>query len=62
MQDSLHQLMQLIQYQDLKSFSTVITNNFIREDVSLKYYSLNGFMTMGFVLTSAHHEEEKYSH
>ena len=51
--------MQLIQYRDLKSFSRVITNNFIGEDVRLKCYSFNGFMTMGFVLTSTHQEEEK---
>jgi hypothetical protein len=51
--------MQLIQYRDLKTFSTVITNNFIREDVSLKYYSLNCLMTMGFVLLSTHDDEEK---
>ncbi len=51
--------MQLIQYWDLKSFSTDVINNFIGEDVSLEYYSLKGFKTMGFMLTSTHQEEEK---
>jgi hypothetical protein len=54
--------MRLIQYLDLKSFSMVITNDFIGEDVSLKYYSLEVFKTMGIVLTSTHEEEEKKSH
>ncbi len=59
MQDCLLQLMKLIHYWDLKSFSMVITNNFIGEDVSMKYYSLESFKTMRFGLTSTHEEEEK---
>jgi hypothetical protein len=51
MQDCLLQLMQMIQYRDLKLFSMVITNNFIGEVVRLKYYSLGCLKTIGFVLT-----------
>ncbi len=59
MQDCLLQLMQLIQYWDLSSLSTVITNNFIGEDVSLSHYSLNGNKTMGFVLLPSTQDQEQ---
>jgi hypothetical protein len=42
--------MQLIQYWHLSSFSKVITNNFIGEDVSLSQYSLECYKSMGCVV------------
>jgi hypothetical protein len=51
--------MQLIQYQDQSSFSTVITNNFIGEDVSWSHYSLDGYKSMGFVLLLLTQDKEQ---
>ncbi len=48
MQDRLLQLMQLIQYRHVSSFSTVITNHFIGEDFFLKNPSIDGYKAMEF--------------
>ncbi len=60
MQDHLLQLMQLIQFWHVSPFSTIITNNFIREDIALSQYSLNGYESMGFeVEQSTQNQEQK---
>jgi hypothetical protein len=51
MQDCLLQLMQLIQYCHVSSFSTVITNHFIGEDFYLSQHSMNGYEATGFDVT-----------
>ncbi len=51
MQDWLLQIMQLIQYPNVSSFSTVITNEFIGEDFYLSQYSMDGYEAMGFDVT-----------
>jgi hypothetical protein len=48
MQDRLLQIMQLIQYPHVSSFSTVITNEFIGEDFYLCQHSMDGYEAMGF--------------
>jgi hypothetical protein len=48
MQDRLLQLMQLIQYCHVSSFSTIITNEYIGEEFCLSLNSLNGYEAMGF--------------
>jgi hypothetical protein len=43
--------MQLIQYPHVSLFSTVITNEFIREDFYLSQYYMDGYEVMGFDVT-----------
>jgi hypothetical protein len=51
MQDQLLQIMQLIQYSYVSSFSTVITNEFIGKDFSLSQHSMDGYEAMGLDVT-----------
>jgi hypothetical protein len=51
MQDQLLQLMQLIKYRHVSSFSTVITNHFIEEEFCLGQTSIDGYKAMGFDVT-----------
>ncbi len=51
MQDRLLQLMQLIQYRHVSSFSTVITNHFIGENFNLSQHSMEDYEAMGFDVT-----------
>jgi hypothetical protein len=51
MQDQILQLMQLIQYPHVSSFSTVIINEFIGEEFCLSPKSLDGYEAMGFDVT-----------
>jgi hypothetical protein len=59
MQDRLLQLMQLIQYCHVSSFSTVITNEFIGEEFCLSPSSLDGYEAMGFDVTQLTQHEEQ---
>jgi hypothetical protein len=59
MQDCLLQLMQLIQYPHVSSFSTVITNHFIEEDFLLSQHSMDGYEAMGFDVTQSTQDEEQ---
>jgi hypothetical protein len=61
MQDQLLQLMQLIQYHHVSSFSTVIiiTNHFIGEDFCLENPSIDGYKAMGFDVTQLTHDVEQ---
>ncbi len=59
MQDRLLQLMQLIQYCHVSSFSTVITNHFIGEEFCLGQTSINGYKAMGFDVTQLNQDEEQ---
>ncbi len=58
MQDCLLQLMQLIQYFHVSSFSTVINNEFIGEEFYQSQHSLNGYEAMGFGVTQLTQDEE----
>jgi hypothetical protein len=51
MQDRLLQIMQLIQYPHVSSFSTVITNHFIGEDFYLSQQSIDGYESTRFDAT-----------
>jgi hypothetical protein len=51
MQDWLLQIMQLIQYPHVSSFSTVITNEFVGEGFFLSQHSMDGYEAMGFDVT-----------
>jgi hypothetical protein len=51
MQYRLCQIMQLIHYPHVSSFSTVITNVFIGEDFYLSQHSMDGYEAMGFDVT-----------
>ncbi len=57
MQDWLLEIMQLIQYPHVSSFSTVITNEFIGGDFYLSQHSMNGYKAMGFDVTQLTQEE-----
>jgi hypothetical protein len=59
MQDQLLQLMQLIQYGHVSSFSTVITNKFIGEEFCLGQTSINGYEAMRFDVTQLTQDEEQ---
>ncbi len=59
MQDHLLQLMQLIQYCHVSSFSTVITNHFNGEDFFLSQHSMGGYEAMGSDVTKSTQDEEK---
>ncbi len=58
-QDQLLQLMQLMQYCHVSSFSTVITNHFIGEDFCLEKPSIDGYKVMGFDVTQLTHDVEQ---
>jgi hypothetical protein len=51
MQDWLLQIMQLIQYPHVSSFSTVISNEFMGEHFRLSQHSMDGYEAMGFDVT-----------
>jgi hypothetical protein len=51
MQNCLLQIMQFIQYPHVSLFSTVITKEFIGEDVYLSQHSMDGYVAMGFDVT-----------
>jgi hypothetical protein len=57
MQDQLLQLMQLMQYHHVSSFSTVITNEFIREEFYRSKQSLDGYEAMGFDVSQLSQDE-----
>ena len=59
MQDQLLQLMQLIQYRHVSSFSTIITNHFIGEDFYLSQLSMDGYEAMGFDVTQLTQDMEQ---
>jgi hypothetical protein len=59
MQDQLLQLIQLIQYSHVSSFSTVITNHFIGEEICRENPSINGYKAMGFDVTQLTHDVEQ---
>jgi hypothetical protein len=59
MQDWLLQIMQLIQYPHVSSFSTVITNELIGEDIHLSQHSMNGYEAMGFDVTQLTQDVEQ---
>jgi hypothetical protein len=51
--------MQLIQYPHVSSFSTVIPNEFIGEDVYLSQHSMDGYEAMEFDVTQLSQDEEQ---
>ncbi len=59
MQDWLLQIMQLIQYPHVSSFSTVITSEFIGEDFYLSQHSMDGYEAMGFDVTQLTQDVEQ---
>jgi hypothetical protein len=59
MQDCLLQLMQLIQYCHVSSFSTIITGELIGGNFYPSPNSLNGYETMGFDVTQLTQDEEQ---
>jgi hypothetical protein len=59
MQDRLLQLMQLIQYCRVSSFSTFITNHFIGEEFHIGQTSINSYEAMGFDVTQLTQYEEQ---
>ncbi len=59
MQDWLLQIMQLIQYPHVSSFSTVITYEFIGEGFYLSQHSMDGYEAMGFDVTQATQDVEQ---
>jgi hypothetical protein len=59
MQDCLLQLMQLIQYCHVSSFSTVITNHFIGEDFYLGQLSMDDYEAVQFDVTQLTQDEDQ---
>jgi hypothetical protein len=59
MQDGLLQIMQLIQYPHVSSFSTVITNEFVGEGFYLSQHSMDSYEAMGFDVTQVTQEVEQ---
>ncbi len=59
MQDQLLQLVQSIQYCHASSCSTVITNEFIGEELCLGQTSIDGYVAMGFDVTQLTQDEEQ---
>jgi hypothetical protein len=59
MQDRFLQLVQLIQYCHVSSFSTVITNEFSGEEFCLGQISINGYEAMGFDVIQLTQDESK---
>ncbi len=51
--------MQLIQYHHVSSFSTIITNHFIGEELCIGQTSINGYEAMGFDVTQLSQDEEQ---
>jgi hypothetical protein len=58
-QDQLLQLMQMIQYHHVSSFSTVITNHFIGEEFCIGQTSINGYEAMKFDVTQLTQDVEQ---
>jgi hypothetical protein len=58
-QDRVLQIMQLIQYPHVSSFSTVITNHFIGKDFYLSQHSMHGYEAMGFDVTQLTQDVEQ---
>ncbi len=59
MQDQFLQLMQLIQYQFVSLFSTIITNEFIGEEFYPSPNSLDGYEAMEFDVAQLTQDEEQ---
>ncbi len=59
MQDRLLQIMQLIHYPHVSSFSTVITNDVFGEDFYLSQHSMDGYEAMGFDVTQVTQDVEQ---
>jgi hypothetical protein len=59
MQDRLLQLMQLIQYCHVSSFSTVVTNHFIGDEFHLSPNSQDGYEALGLDVTQLTQDEEQ---
>jgi hypothetical protein len=59
MQDRLLQIMQLIQYPHVSSFSSVIIDEFIGGDFYLSQHSMDGYKAMGFDVTQLNKDEEQ---
>ncbi len=59
MQDWLLQIMQLIQYPHVSSFSTIITNEFVGEGFYLSQYSMDGYEAMGVDVTQLAQDMEQ---
>jgi hypothetical protein len=59
MQDQLLQLMQLIQYCHASSFSAIITNHIIGEELCLGQTSIDGYKAMRFDVTQLTQDEEQ---
>ncbi len=58
MQDPLLQLMQLIQFCYVSSFSTIIINEFIGEEFYPSLNSLDGYEALGFEVTQLTQDKE----
>ena len=52
MQDSLIQLLQLMQYWKTESFSLSLTNTVIGSDVKINQHSIHGYMGLGFDISN----------
>ncbi len=61
MQDQIIQIVQLIQYRISHSFSILITNNFIEEEVTLDENSVCGYKMMGFKTLNEDEESNIFS-
>jgi hypothetical protein len=48
MQDHLMQLLQLMQFWKVESFSVILTNKFIGSDVIINQDSIDGYEALGF--------------
>jgi hypothetical protein len=59
MQDWLLQILQLIQYPHVSSFSTIIANHFIGEDFNLSQHSMDGYEAMGNGVTQLTQDVEQ---
>jgi hypothetical protein len=59
LQDCLLQIMQLIQYPHVSSFSTVTTNHIIGDDFYLSQHSMDGYEAMGFDVTQSTQDMEQ---
>ncbi len=59
MQDQLLQLTKVIQCHHVSLFSTIITNHFIGEDISLGQTSIDGYKAIGFDVTQLTQDEEQ---
>jgi hypothetical protein len=59
MQDWLLQFMQFIQYPHVSLFSTVITNEFIGDNLYLSYHFMDGYEALGFDFTQLTQDMEQ---